>query len=433
MTTDTATRYPYLISEKYCDHWTVQMALRELIANAIDATSYTDISITWQEQPDSEMGLGCIANSSAIITKRHLLLGESDKKQEDIGQFGEGLKLAALVLARKSRQVWVDSGSCRYTFTVDDNPGFGCRTLFVEVLDLPEFTDGTKVYFTAGKREVGSAKMMFRVFNGVEEIEDNILDASGDVYVKGVRICKMEKSFLGYDLSDKTLINRDRTMVDRDKVDGAIRSMLQQNRSSKIAENVLLSCSKHPDSYEARLGFYPWYNSTWTDAMHKIWGDKVCITTPDHKTADERATRLGYAVVDFGMGMNKTLLYTDEVNRSDRVNPEKVNKEVPGENLTDVESAVLEDAKRITEFLLGRSVNINLHVTEELADDTIMQFQIREIYVNRRYMVKPVAWLAGCILHELAHIESGAVDCSQEMLQKMTSYLQEIAEAMTRN
>lgn len=171
MTTESVVKHPYLMSDKYCEHWTIQMALRELIANAIDATDYTDISITWTESTGNEKGTGCIANSKAILSKRHLLLGESDKKQEQIGQFGEGLKLAALVLARNDRAIWVESGPYKYTFTIGENEEFGCKTMFVEVSDSPVFTDGTKVYFTCGKRELGSAKMLFRVFNSTEEID----------------------------------------------------------------------------------------------------------------------------------------------------------------------------------------------------------------------------------------------------------------------
>jgi hypothetical protein len=89
------------------------------------------------------------------------------------------------------------------------------------------------------------------------------------------------------------------------------------------------------------------------------------------------------------------------------------------------------------ESLLGRTLKLQLHITEELADETILQHKLSEgkdadVYVNRRYLTKPVSWIAGYLLHELAHIESGGVDCSIAMQNKLSDYLLEIAEVATR-
>jgi hypothetical protein len=256
----------------------------------------------------------------------------------------------------------------------------------------------------------------------------------GDVYVKGVHICKLKESYLGYDLPDKSLINRDRTMVDRDKVDVAIEQMLAQTQSEAVIENLLLSCAKHPESYEGRLRFYPWWDQHWKGVIQRIWGDKVCLTTPDDQTADERAAYLGFVVVNFGTGMNGTLSGTATIlPRSRHVNPPAVTKTVPEEALQDVEKIIVDNTKAIMESLLGRKLKINLHVTEELADDTILISKGEDIFLNRRYLTKPVSWLAGKTLHELAHVESGAADCSKEFMNKLGDYITEMVEVATRN
>jgi hypothetical protein len=90
------TELTYPISPDYIKSWSAERAIAEIIANAIDADpvgftiGYADgiLDIT----DNADLGIGA----------EGMILGYSDKRERDdqIGQFGEGLKIATLVLAR---------------------------------------------------------------------------------------------------------------------------------------------------------------------------------------------------------------------------------------------------------------------------------------------------------------------------------------------
>lgn len=91
------------LSRNYVSHWSWKEAIRELIQNALDCedhriTTYFDGSLV-------------ITTGNGAISRTALLLGESGKTSGDtIGHFGEGLKLALLILAREGYDVTVKSG-----------------------------------------------------------------------------------------------------------------------------------------------------------------------------------------------------------------------------------------------------------------------------------------------------------------------------------
>lgn len=86
-------KYNLNITRDYCPDWTIGMALRELVANAIDTKQ------PWLLNLDQEAKTLTIASKGAIPLSA-LRLGHSVKDSSAIGRFGEGLKVAASVLTR---------------------------------------------------------------------------------------------------------------------------------------------------------------------------------------------------------------------------------------------------------------------------------------------------------------------------------------------
>lgn len=87
------TQLTYPISTEYVERsWTVERALAELIANALDEDPAA--TAVWQD------GVLTISDAGPGIPEEGLILGYSPKGDTQIGQFGEGAKLGALVLAR---------------------------------------------------------------------------------------------------------------------------------------------------------------------------------------------------------------------------------------------------------------------------------------------------------------------------------------------
>jgi hypothetical protein len=89
--------------------WTSARALVELIANALDEDPHAHAH--WSD------GVLTIHDQEPGIPRTGLLLGASRKTSEQIGQFGEGKKLAALVLARDPEIGTVQFDTVGYSFT----------------------------------------------------------------------------------------------------------------------------------------------------------------------------------------------------------------------------------------------------------------------------------------------------------------------------
>ena len=85
-------RHKMSLDANYVSDWTAQDAFRELFQNAID----------WGNWSHSiKDGTLCIISHNANLSPSTLLLGSSSKKDgTTIGKWGEGYKLAMLVLVR---------------------------------------------------------------------------------------------------------------------------------------------------------------------------------------------------------------------------------------------------------------------------------------------------------------------------------------------
>src|SRR4051812_42779384 len=99
----------YPISPDYVQSWTPVRALCELIANALDEDPAT--TVRWAD------GVLTIADDGPGIPEEGMILGHSTKTMRQIGQFGEGKKLACLVLARSSEIGAVRCETVGYGFT----------------------------------------------------------------------------------------------------------------------------------------------------------------------------------------------------------------------------------------------------------------------------------------------------------------------------
>jgi hypothetical protein len=99
----------YPLSPDYVKSWTRVRGLCELIANALDEDR--DATVAWAD------GVLTITDTGPGIPEEGLILGYSTKTDAQIGQFGEGKKLACLVLARSTGIGAVRCETVGYGFT----------------------------------------------------------------------------------------------------------------------------------------------------------------------------------------------------------------------------------------------------------------------------------------------------------------------------
>lgn len=95
------TTYNLNLNKNYCSHWGIWEAIREIIQNGLDQqTVNKDNTVSVDYHPKTQ--LLTISNKDSILERKTLLLGASSKSDDSntIGQFGEGYKIALLVLTK---------------------------------------------------------------------------------------------------------------------------------------------------------------------------------------------------------------------------------------------------------------------------------------------------------------------------------------------
>lgn len=116
------------ISTNYVSHWGFWEAVRELLQNAIDAGSehYSEMTSN---------GVMKIQSSGGTLSVSSLALGESSKRDDDnlIGKYGEGYKLALLVLCRLGKRVLIKNGFDCWSVGIGTHPELDVECLVVDI------------------------------------------------------------------------------------------------------------------------------------------------------------------------------------------------------------------------------------------------------------------------------------------------------------
>jgi hypothetical protein len=121
------------ISPEYVAHWGLWEAIREIYQNALDEQTHDPTCIAKIEyEDDVAQGILRITTSKGQLSPETLVLGKTSKRddQDQRGKFGEGYKLALLVLCRlKTHGVEILSGSEKWTARLEHDETFNSTVL----------------------------------------------------------------------------------------------------------------------------------------------------------------------------------------------------------------------------------------------------------------------------------------------------------------
>lgn len=219
-------KYELTISSKYVAHWGVVEAVREFFQNAIDESNLNpDHSMDWNYDKDNE--LLTISNKNCKLSINSLLLGNTTKDERSIGKFGEGYKVAIVVLLRNHKTITIHNGdelwntrfvnSRRYKdyVPVIETSKFGVTgtDLIVEIggIDESEFEEIKNSNLNLRKEE------MLEMGEITETNSGDILlssEETGNIYVEGLFINNCSGLKYGYNFkSDSVSLNRDRNII----------------------------------------------------------------------------------------------------------------------------------------------------------------------------------------------------------------------------
>lgn len=211
--------YEITISPNYVSNWGINEAIREILQNAIDADKNG-----YKKSIYYSGDTLYINNEGISLAAKDLILGCSSKSDQDgmIGKYGEGFKLALVVLLRKGMNVYVDNNDKLW------NPSFKVSEQFgTQVLNIEESDDGRRegLTFVISPVDQQLYNSLLNYFPCIDESFGNIVNCDngqilldkrfkGKMYVEGLYIQTDDNFQYGYNFnSDVVELDRDRKAI----------------------------------------------------------------------------------------------------------------------------------------------------------------------------------------------------------------------------
>lgn len=214
------------ISPDYVHDWDLKAAIRELYQNALDQqTLDPDNALLFEYNADTM--LLSIGNKKSTLDVSTLVLGKTtkDRNENQIGQFGEGYKLAIAVLLRLGKTLTIYNNPSVWTPSIKVSDAFNTAVLNINIVKY-RFKECPVHDLLFQVRGVTSEEYaMIQASNRNLHEETDVLESpqgrilldpkyKGMVFVRGLQITTVEKAQYGYDFEPKYIkIGRDRDLV----------------------------------------------------------------------------------------------------------------------------------------------------------------------------------------------------------------------------
>lgn len=262
----------YPISKNYCESWDYLDAGREFLANALDTSKEVIV--------DFCDGYCIIKDNGIGIQRKDFVIGNSQKTESEIGMFGEGFKVASLVMAREERDLTITTVGFTYIPMLEDSEEFGTE-LFTVKFKPNSKTEGTLVTFKATEEEVENIKNLFLNFKKNLRVLktrdiDLIFESEGNIYANGLKSASMNTLF-SYNVHDKKVVNtRDRNNVNEEKLNSYVTAFINGLKDESAIELLLTEWKSDIYKYEYKLILNPIDITPWQDVCKKIFSNS-CI------------------------------------------------------------------------------------------------------------------------------------------------------------
>lgn len=221
-------QYELSISPDYVPDWTVTDAVREIFQNALDQQEGNpDNKMSWDFSKEDECFI--ISSKDSKLTKDTLLFGNSTKRNDvkTIGTFGEGYKLALLVLCRLGHKVTIFNYGENEIWIpkIINSRRYKSKLLIIDVTRqfFEKKSDNNLTFVIEGVHagiiaDIGETNL--HINPPKETIETGfgriLTDPKylGKVFINGLYVSKNEGYFYGYDIQPEYLtIGRDRNLI----------------------------------------------------------------------------------------------------------------------------------------------------------------------------------------------------------------------------
>lgn len=275
------------VAPNYVSSWGLWEAVRELFQNAIDQQTQNPENVwSWEYDPTAEKLT--ISNKTSVLSMNSLLLGGTTKSDDGktIGQFGEGYKIATLVLTRLdkgiifynygAREVWKPRfvKSKRFesyvlTFFIDKKPIWEkvpSNDLTIEVSDL------SPDEWLEIRDKILPCNSHYQVVETTEWGE--IIDQPHKVYVNGLYVCDHTPYEYGYNfITGLVKLDRDRKLVSDFELSWTASKLWGKTNSSKCLELITKGAADVAYLHNTG-GHYYWSRNAYNEFLTK-YGDKA--------------------------------------------------------------------------------------------------------------------------------------------------------------
>ncbi|MGI0054633.1 MAG: ATP-binding protein [Thermoplasmata archaeon] len=448
--------------KKILEHWEARHAVREIIANALDEQMLSgtrDIEISKDKE-----GAWHIRDFGRGLSKDHLTQDENLEKLTNprcIGKFGIGLKDALATLDRRGVEVLIESRHGIMSLAVAPKHGFEeIRTLHVFVKP-PHDTNFVGTRFVLRRlpdREVAAARELFLQFSGDRVLEETRVGAivardggPARIYVNGVRVAEEERFLFGYDVRSVTTplrraLNRERTNVGRVAYQDRVKAILLDSKSPDVAQKLAddLRGYAQGDSHD---------ELSWVDVQeHAVRilaaSRKTVFLTPDQiaqepDTVDE-ARSAGIEIVPIPTTLAARVSNLTDVAGNPIRDLAQFHAElaesfqydfVKAGDLRPSERRVYDQTRAIFTLVGGKPSQVRqVLISETMRRDPGSYREADGVWdpstgriIIKRSQLKDLASYSGTLLHETAHVLSGAPDVDRTFEAELSRLLGKVA------
>ena len=238
-------RYELTMTTDYVGHWGEWEAVREFLQNAIDHGEPTVEAI------DNHI---VITSKGVTLSPQTLLLGASTKRDDSdsIGQFGEGMKLACLVLCRLGKKVVIHNGDVWWSPSLIHSEKYDCEILCIDETPSSKPSKDLIVDIADVECDLTTKYIPNMLTNQI------IDDGAGVIYVAGLYVCTLKEFKHGYNFAADTMeLGRDRQMVSTFNVTWEVARQWNRSKREQEIYDMLMDEEKDVesmDSYHDRVG-----------------------------------------------------------------------------------------------------------------------------------------------------------------------------------
>lgn len=391
----------YPMTLNYRENWSNWEAVREIVQNMMDAS---ENNFTIKQTSDGLL----LKDAGTGLKKKHLLLGVSEKENNSRGKFGEGLKLALIVLKRLGYDVIIKSNNLKITVDTTIIEEEKCLKLLIDT--TPNNVSGTEVLikgyndstFDDNFVKKNNKKVIYKCPKGqiIEETPTRL-------YVKDIFVCDLENARYSYNLRNIQLAE-DRNIPSEWDLRRCIGRVYEMVNKKQLLINLFNAIKEGQYEHNININYINGVQSkTWVNAFKEVYGNKAVIRTDDEW--EREATWRGAKVVTIPDNMSelKTIIDTD---KQFTLKDNKGTVKVKDSKLEQGELIHLKVLRK-----LSKKISPDVKVIATILDKpACYNIAKKEIMINRNQL-QDLNKCLGSLVHELAHTR-GASDMTAEMI-----------------